>query len=864
MKYSRNRFVLKGLYIIALLSCSFILAADEIPDPETFFGHKPGADKKLIRWEQMLSYFETLDNNSSRIEVRELGRTTMGNPFILAIISSPENLANLSRYKDISKNLAEGRISQIDSEKLAEEGKTIALITCSMHATECGPTQMSPLLAYDLVTDGSERIENILDNVILLLIPCWNPDGNIMVTDWYRQNVGTEFERSPMPWLYHHYAGHDNNRDAFMHNLVETRYVNNILYHEWFPQLLMDMHQMGRNDARLFLSPLYEPRHHSLHPLVTRQIELTGAYMRTLLEEENKKGVIHYANWNHWRMSAIHTEALWHNVTTILFEAASADLASPVYQEESELTRKSHGGLGKQDNEQTINHPNPWKGGWWRLGDIVEYSYLSCMGFLESAALHRERYLTNIYKMARSNIESGVNESPYAFIIPVDQKDPNRVAKMVSILIANGVKVHMSESRFSVGDREYGPGTYVVLTSQAYRPFVLDILGPQYYPDRRLWPGGPPEHTFDITGWTLPYQMGINVVKAEESFKTGLKPLTIAEAPVGTIIGKGSKYIIDHYILDSYKAVNDLLEEGYRLGLATESFTSEGKIFPQGSIIVSGRKAGNIIRELAKEYNLQVHACNPRVKTKDLKPLRMGLYKPFTANMDEGWTRWIFDNWNFPYTTLLNVDIQEGGLKTDYDVIIVPNINSESILNGHPEGTIPPEYAGGIGDKGAEAFKEFVKEGGTLISLNKSCKFAIDHFGLPIIELADKHESKEFFCPSAILRVDIDTTHPIGYGMNSQADILLFDSPFMALMDENEIINNDLLTLENIRIIARYISHNPFRSGRLIGGNILREKPVLIEARYGKGKIILFAFRPQNRAQTEGTFMLFFNSLYYR
>jgi len=863
MKYNSNGFLSRGLYVLALLFCSFILTADEVPDPETFFGHKPGADKKLIRWDQIVSYFEILDNNNSRIEVRELGKTTLGNPFILAIISSPENLSNLDKYRDISKKLAEGRISQSESEKLAEEGKTIALITCSMHATECGPTQMSPLLAYDLITGESEEIRSILNNVILLLVPCWNPDGNIMVTDWYRENVDTEFERSPMPWLYHYYAGHDNNRDAFMHNLIETGYVNNILYHDWFPQIFMDMHQMGRSDARLFLSPLYEPRHESLHPLLTREIELTGAYMRTLLEENEKSGVIHYAKWNHWRMSAIHTAALWHNVSTILFEAASADLASPVYQEESELTPKSHGGLGKQDNEQTINYPNPWKGGWWRLGDIVEYSCLSCMGFLESAALHRERYLMNMYRMASSNIESGLNEPPYAFIIPADQKDPNRAAKMINILIANGVEVHMSENGFTTRDVEYGPGTYIVLTSQAYRPFVLDILGPQYYPDRRLWPGGPPEHTFDITGWTLPYLMGVEVVKAERSFNAEMIPVSMAEAHAGKVTGKGPKYIFDHYILDSYKAVNNLLKEGFKIGWATEDISLGGKIFPEGSVIVSGKKAGNIIRELAKEHNLQVYAGNPRTETVTIKPLRMGLYKPFTANMDEGWTRWIFDNWEFPYSSLYNVDIQKGSLNKNYDVIVIANIQPESIINGHPEGTIPGKYAGGIGEKGIEALKEFVGEGGTLITLNKSCNFALDHFRLPVIDVADDYEPSEFFCPSAILRVDIDLEHPIAYGMNNQADIMSYGSPLFRLMDENEIKNNDVLSLENITVIAGYTSENPFRSGRLIGETILRKKPVLIEARYGKGKIILFAFRPQNRAQTEGTFMLFFNSLYY-
>ena len=251
-----------------------------------------------------------------------------------------------------------------------------------------------------------------------------------------------------MPWLYHYYVGHDNNRDAFMHNLVETRYVNNILYHEWFPQIFMDMHHMGNSAARLFLSPLYDPRHHSLDPLLTREIELTGAYMRTVLEEQGKIAVMHYALWNHWRMSAIHTCALWHNVATILFEAAATRMATPIFQKADDLAPPNRGGLGTQGNTQTINYPSPWPGGWWRLRDIVEYGYWSVIGFLETGAIHRNKYLLNMYRMARNSIERGKNEAPYAYVIPRDQKDPNTVVKMINILISGGIEVHQAKLPF--------------------------------------------------------------------------------------------------------------------------------------------------------------------------------------------------------------------------------------------------------------------------------------------------------------------------------------------------------------------------------------------------------------------------------
>ena len=859
-----RKYWLKGLLLISFWSLSLVAFAQDIPDPESYFGFKPGADYKMIRWDRIVSYYNVLDEKSSRIVVKNLGKTTLGNPFLLAIISSPENLSLLEKYKDISKKLAQGKISKEVATDLATEGKTIALITCSMHADECGPTQMSPELAYSLATSNSPEIKRVLENVILLLVPSWNPDGNIMVTDWYNQNVGTPFESSPIPKLWHHYVGHDINRDGFMHTQVEIKYVNNILYHEWFPQIFMDMHQYlwKEQDARLLLSPLFEPRHPSIDPLVTRQIELTGAHMRTLLEENGKTGVMHYAKWNEWRIATVHTNSLWHNVTNILFEAGNTQMATPVFQQESELA-ELHGGLGHDGNKQSVNYPNPWKGGWWRLRDIVEYAHLSCMGFLESGAIHRERFLMNMYRMARNSIEKGEAGTPYAFIIPSNQKDPNTAAKMVNVLISNGVEIHQATQSFKAQDTDYPSGTYVVKLSQAYRPFIIDILSPQYYPDRYVFSGGPPEGAGDIA-WTLPYQMGVDVVEIKDFFTANLLPVMEAKPPKGSVRGSGKKYIIDHNVLDSYRAVNKLLMEGSTVGWSKKSFILEGKQYPAGTIVASGGKIEKTIRKVSDDFSLQIVAGNPKADLLTLRPLKLGLFQPWIANMSEGWTRWIFDTWEFPYTTLHNADLQNTNLKSDYDVIILPDINSKSIINGHPKGSIPEKYAGGIGEAGLLALKKFVNDGGTLITLNSSFQLPIDLFRLPLKDISKSYPSTDFFCPNAILNVELANDHPITFGMDSVTDILYTNSPVLDFFNAEEIAQHkDYLPISNLKVVAQFPDTNPFRSGRLIGDQILRKKPALIEAAYGKGKIIIFPFHPQHRAQTHGTFMLFFNSLYY-
>ncbi len=850
--------------LIFVISIGYALPAD-IPTPEEFFGHKPGADFMMIRWEKIVEYFRLLADNSDRMKVVELGKTTLGNPFIMAIISSPENLANLEKYKEIARKLAQGRISEEEADRLASEGKTIAMITCSMHASECGPTQMSPELGYTMATEDSPHINEILDKVIFLFVPCFNPDGNIMVVDWYRQHVGTPYEAAPMPWLYHHYVGHDNNRDGFMLTQKETQYVTKVLYQEWFPQLLFDQHHMGNSDARLFISPMYDPRNPSLDPLVTREIELTGAYIRTLMESKGLIGVIHYANWSAWWQAGTFTNAWWHNVVSLLAESASTRLATPIFQTIRDLSGQYSRGLGKMGNYQQMNYPSPWPGGWWRLRDIVEYNYWASIGFLESAAKHKEIYLKNMYRMAQNSINKGKTEAPYAYIVPMTQRDPNTAAKMLNIFIANGAEIHQAEEPFEVENKKYPAGSYVILMSQPYRPFLKDMLSPQVYPDRRQYPDGPPEYPFDLTGWTLCYQMGVEAIEVTFPFEAKLKLVEKAKPPAGSVQGRGDYYILDHAVNDSFKAINRLLKEGLKVSWAAKDFTASGKSYPTGSIIVSGAGISSKIQSLANEFNLQIQAVGsaPRDVLR-LKPLRLGLYQPWMGNMDEGWTRWIFDTWEFPYTTIHNEEIRSGNLNRDFDVILLASMSPRSILNGYPEGAVPSQYAGGIDNRGLANLIQFVREGGTLITIDSSSILAIDYFKVPVENIVRDVKPEEFFCPGTLLRVEVDTAHPIAYGMNKVATIMFSRSPVFELPKSNGgKPAGKGATTSSPQTVISYPNINPLMSGWILGEKTLFSKAVLVEADYRRGKLIMFGFRPHNRAQTHGTFKLLFNSLYY-
>jgi hypothetical protein len=848
------------IVILFFMDVAHVHGAD-IPTPESFFGHKPGADFKMLRWDKIHEYFQLLGANSDRVIIQELGKTTLENPFIMAIISSPENLAQLDKYKEIAKKLAKGRISAEEANRLAKEGKAIALITASMHATECGPTQMSPELGYTLATADSERVRDILENVIFLFVPSFNPDGNIMVVDWYREQVGTPYEAAGMPWLYHHYVGHDNNRDGFMLTQVETQYVTRILYQDWFPQLLLDMHHMGNSDARLFISPMYDPRNPSLTPLVTREIELTGAYIRTKMEEEGLIGVIHHANWSAWWQAGTFTNAWWHNVVSILFEAAGARLATPIFQTKRDLGGGYSRGLGKMGNYQQMNYPSPWPGGWWRLRDIVDYAYSASMAFLESAARHKETYLEDMFRMARYSIEKGNSESPFAFIVPMDQTDSNTAAKMLNILIANGAEVHRATESFQVENHDYPAGTYVVLMSQPYRPFLKDMLSPQVYPDRRQYPDGPPEFPFDLTGWTLAYQMGVQAVEVTFPFDAELELVEEAAPPAAQAPRGGSFYVLDHGVNDSFVAVNRLLKDGASVSWAQQRFQAGGKSYPPGAIIVSGSGLSGKMSSLVEELQLQIYAGsgNPPRAALKLKPLKLGLYQPWTASIDEGWTRWIFDTWEVPYTTVHDTEIRNGQLERSYDVLVIPSVSPQSIVKGNEEGTVPSQYAGGIGNRGLANLIQFVRSGGTLITFDAASDLVLDYFDVPVVNVAKNLEPEEFFCPGTLLKVHVDNTHPIAYGMDENAILMFSRSPVFELSElEPKATSNPRATT-----VVSYPNVSPLMSGWILGEEKLFDKTALAEVDYGKGKLILFGFRPQNRAQTHGTFKLLFNSLYY-
>lgn len=839
-----------------------------ITSPEAFFGHQLGADRKIARWDRIVEYFYLLAQESDRIKVIDLGPSTEGNPFLLTIISSQENLANLEELRQINLQITDPRgLSEEAVKELIKRGKAVILQSMSLHASEIGGTQMAPELAYDLLTRDDEETRRILDNVIYLAVPCFNPDGQIMVTDWYNQWLGTEYEGASMPWLYHKYAGHDNNRDAFMQNLIESYYMAQLLFKQWRPQAFQDHHHMGSYGARIYVAPYSEPIRPDADPLIWRELAWYGAHMAYRLEEAGLDGVLNGAQFPGWGHYGFHWITNHHNIAGMLTESASAKLATPLYIDPSQLS-----GAGKTmpKYEAQTNFPHPWPGGWWRLRDIVERQKMAAWALLDAAARNRETVLWNSYLKAMRQTERGAASKVKAYIISPEQHDPLTARKLVQVLLNQGIEVHQATSEFTADNRLYPAGTYLVFLGQPKYGVIKQLLGQQRYPNNP-WAKNPDGSiaVFDTASDTVAEYMGVDVVPAAGPIVGEFKVIEEPAPLSAQVYSPGPYgYVFAGNLNDSYRLANHLLQAQVPVWrIESELFLNDQILAPGAFYIESAHleQAKPLASELGIDlYGLTAEFTGPKFA---LQPLRVGLFQRyFGGNADEGWTRLIFEKFEQPYTTVMPKDIRAGNLKDKFDVLVFPSDWEQMIVDITIPGneraarmlswygdSIPPQYKDGIGQEGVEALRAFVAAGGRLVALNNACGFAIKAFKLKLQNVVAGLGPKDYNTHGSTLHVQIDTNDRLGLGMPEDALIFNWDSPVLQI--------NDNFRADNYRVIARYPQGNILESGLLVGEERLAGKAAMVAARYGHGEVILFAFAPQHRGQTHGTFKLLFNCL---
>ncbi len=844
--------------LIVLLAATTAARAQNKPlSPDEFFGFRLGSDRNIARWDNIVEYFLGLEKEVSTIKVVDMGPSTMGNPFLLVIISSAENLARLDRLQEINARLNDPRgIPEEEIRGLIREGKAVICQSMSLHATEIGGTQMAPELAYDLVSRTDEETRRILDKVVFFLIPCFNPDGQIMVTDWYRKTLGTPYEGSGLPWLYHKYAGHDNNRDGDYLNLKESEYAAKILYRDWIPQAYIDHHQMGSSGARLYVPPYCEPIRPYADPLVWREMSWYGAHIAYKLEENGKSGILNAAQYPGWGHFGWHWITPFHNIAGMLTESASASLATPLFIHPDQL----RGGSRQfPEYEAQTTFPHPWPGGWWRLRDIVEQQKISAWALLDLAARNKETVLWNAYLKAKRQTERGAGGKPVAYIIPASQHDPLTAVKMVNTLLLSGIEIQRAEADFPANGVTYPGGSFVVPLAQPKMGLIRHLLGRTAYPDN-AWTraaDGSPLRPYDLATHTMSEFMGVRVDPADEAVRS---PFHNLDGPVplsSNVESGGWGHLLDGRLNDSFKAVNLLLEKGVTIGRAD---AAESGIRPGDFLIVRGPE--DVLRATAGETGVDFRSLEtePKEGFHSIQRSRIGMYQRYRGgNMDEGWTRLLLEKFSFPYTSLFDAEIKKGNLNAKYDTIVLPNDSTAMITGeggGRPGGrrsASPPEYRSGLGTEGVDALVSFVENGGTLVTIGQACGFAMEKFGLSVRDALDGLSSTEFFCPGSTLRVTMDPGHSLAYGMPSEGLALFYGSQAFEIVSGGKT--------EDYEVIVRYGERDILQSGWLIGERHLAGKAAMISVKRGRGRIILIGFRAQHRSQTHGTFKLFFNAL---
>ncbi|MBX7055441.1 MAG: hypothetical protein K1X36_10825 [Pyrinomonadaceae bacterium] len=776
-----------------------------MPSPKSVLGFEPTDDKTIADWGQIVDYFGKLGAASPKVEVREIGKSTNGAPLIVAFISSPQNIRNLEKYRQISAKLADPRTIKTETELagLIRDGKSIVSISCSIHSTEIVASQMSMNLAYQLATATDADTREILDNTILLLIPSSNPDGIKIVADWYRKTLGTKSEGTSPPELYHHYAGHDNNRDWFMLNLVETQAINRLFWQQWFPQFVYDVHQQGQNASRFIIPPFYDPPNPRVAPSILREVGLIGYKMAADLQASGVAGVATNSTYDTWWHGGFRSAPYYHNSIGILSEAASASLMSPVTIKRDDLARNRNTRGLPNLLETATNYPDTWEGGLWRPADIANIEMIASRSLLQMAAKFRSRYLRNFYDYGKANLVKKTDE-PLAFIVAAGQPNAEAVARFIEILTEQGVEVHEMTRELWVKMtpkaefHEMPLGGYLIFVNQPQKNNILSLFEKQVYPNRLL-PNGEAEVPYDVAGWTLPLQMGVEYdpaweIRDLEKDRPSLKRITF---------------------------VNQVRSA---LGLHQTGTPFKGAKYPLKSV--------------------------PKV----------ALYRGSTSSMDEGWTRLVLDTFSIVYRRLTDSDVRSGnfvcertvepGPGMNCDAVILPADNENTIVRGLSADRYPAEFAGGIGDEGLANLKKYVNDGGKLICFDDSCDMVIRAFGLPVRNVLNGLKRSEFYNPGSIVKLDVDNQHKLGKGLRDEV------AAYFSNSSAYEVAADAPVT-----VVARYATKNALLSGWMLGEKYLNDKAALVEVAVGKGKIVLFAFRPQHRGQSWATFPFIFNAL---
>ena len=834
--------------------------ATTIPTPESSFGFTVGADYKLFDYEQSIAYFRRLAASSNRIKLLEVGQTSFGRPMTVAIISSPENLARLDEIRRVNMRIAhpDGLTDSI-AHRLAAQGKAIVDISGGLHASEIAGSQHTPLLAYRLLSNTNDATTKaILDNVVLFLWPSINPDGQDIVVNWCRAR---DEQKNPGPMeLYQKYIGHDNNRDAYMLNVVESRVIQRT-WRDWEPDIVYVHHQSSPFPTRIWIPPFADPVGLRVPPIIAREVNAIGTRIAEELDANGQPGAAHQlATFDAWYPGYIDYMPMYQNIASWWTETQGGNCATPRTTTRDSLPPEY------RDLRPTTMYLSPWIEGTWGLRDAVDYMVTASLATLNYAAKFREEILYNRYQAARNTIQQYRNNPPYAYLIRQAQHDPAAPAELLQRLAFMGVRVKQLERDMTYDGSSYPKGTWVIPMDQEYAQLVRELLEPQKYPEIK------DDTPYDAAGWTLPYQMNVDVIEGRVAltpeFRAALAPIagkpvdwrTRPDAPFttnaeaagilplpGAIGGEGSAIVVDPAQNNVFRFVNRALGAGATLRYGPATPTRSGRWLVGG---IDSATAAAWVSDLSVQAT---RASDDVVPNAVPARLRLALYKAAPGNMDEGWTEWLLDTNEYHYTLITPSDLHSGNLRARFDVVLVASqgLTAPRGGRGGAAGPTPPDTAAlRVEDSvRVHAFDEFVRGGGTIVAWNQGATAVANALRLPVKNVVANLPRREYFTGGSIMRAIVDTTHPIMAGMPASADVFVFNSPVFTTLDGFDGA-----------VLAKYPNESILRSGYLSGETHMQGMAAALDVKRDRGHVVLFAFQPQWRGQSTGTFRVVFNA----
>lgn len=862
-----KKLILLLFCFIAFFSFSTMAQiSNSLTPPKKHFGFTPGADRMMLSYDELISYLKILDQESDKLKLVESGLSPLGKQIYIAFFSSAENISNLEKLKTINKKLALNyELTDPEVSNFIDEGKVFLMATLSMHSNEVGPSQSAPQIAYNILTDKNKEVTKSLDDVVFMMIPCHNPDGMNMVVEHYRKYKGTKFERTTLPGVYHKYIGHNNNRDFVTLSQSDTKAIADMYNNEWFPQVMVEKHQMGKAGVRYFVPPNHDPIAENIDEGIWNWVSVLGSSMLKDMTKDGCAGVTtHYLFDDYWP-GATET-CLWKNVIGLLTEAASVDHASPVYVEPNEIAVY---GKGLSEYKKSINMPLPWNGGWWRLFDIVKYEESSTYSLIKSCSLHKKEILKFRNDLCKKEVQKGKTLAPAYFIFPKSQKDKSEFVNFLNLMEEHGVKVYKLNKNIVVDNRNYYADDVVIPLAQPYRAFIKEVLEKQKFPVRHHTPGGEIIKPYDITTWSLPLHRGLKHIKIDKVVEDIENSLTVLS---DFSFYKTRKTTDKYYIFDvgnneSFKIAFQTAAKGNEVFRTKTSVKTNSGIFDKGSFIIKASDVNqNILGNLLVSPEVVVNLPDEIEKIEQQK---IALVETYFHDMDAGWTRFIFDNYQIQYEVLRPGDFEKSDLSEKFDIIIFPN-SRKSILadgkrgskNNYYLGNYPKEYTKGIGKKGHQKLLDFIEKGGKIISWGNSIELFAgnqvnkqnnEEFRLPFTDISQKLQKSGLYIPGSLVRINLKPDHPITYGLNEEIGIFYRGRP---------VIKTSIPAFDmDRRTIATFAENNVLLSGYAEKEKLLEGKTAAVWIKKGKGELILFSFNPQFRASTQGSYKLLFNSI---